>query len=165
MTDVNNSADVIDSRDVIARIEELEAERTAAPIHEACRHCGLDIEGSEDDFDWRDRGNNSKCNDGNHDHEPPEGTKGELDEDDTAELAALKAFAEEAEGYCEDWTYGATLVRESYFVDYCRELVADIGDMPREMPSYVVIDWEATAKNIAADYTEVDFDGVAYLVR
>jgi hypothetical protein len=28
-----------------------------------------------------------------------------------------------------------------------------------------VIDWEATARNIAVDYTEVDFGGVTYYIR
>jgi hypothetical protein len=40
-----------------------------------------------------------------------------------------------------------------------------IGDMPKEIPSYIVIDWDATAENIQADYTSVDFDGVTYWIR
>ena len=50
-------------------------------------------------------------------------------------------------------------------VDESRELVSDIGDMPREIPPYIEIDWEATAENIRADYMSVDFDGVTYYVR
>lgn len=42
-------------------------------IHTACRWCGLDIEGWTDSDDWRDRGNNSRCNDGLHNHEPVDG--------------------------------------------------------------------------------------------
>jgi hypothetical protein len=41
----------------------------------------------------------------------------------------------------------------------------DVGDLPRGIPSYIVIDWAATADNLKVDYTEVDFDGVTYLVR
>lgn len=46
-----------------------------------------------------------------------------------------------------------------------QELLEDIGDIPRDMPHYLVIDWEATARNIAVDYTQVDFDGVTYYIR
>lgn len=123
---ISNTDDVIDSRDVIERIEELEGERA-------------DIEDIQLLVDW--------------------------DEENKAELEALKAFADEAEGYSEDWRYGATLVRDSYFEDYARELLEDIGDIPRGLPHYIEIDWEATARNIRMDYTEVDFDGVSYWVR
>ena len=38
-------------------------------IHTTCKHCGQDIEGINN-TDWRDRGNNRKCNDGTNYHEP-----------------------------------------------------------------------------------------------
>jgi len=116
---IDNTADVIDSRDIVARIEAL---REAVEAHTA-------------------------------------------DDHDTAELAALEAFAAEAEPYCADWHHGETLIRDSYFVDYVQELLADCGDIPRDLPFYVVIDWEATARNIRYDYTGVDFAGVTYWVR
>lgn len=43
------------------------------------------------------------------------------------ELKVLKALESEAEGYSGDWQYGATLIRDSYFEDYARELAEDIG--------------------------------------
>lgn len=124
---VSNCDDVIDSRDVIERIEELQEERDA-----------YEEDGS--------------------------GTWGE---DDAAELASLEALQDEAEGYSEDWRYGATLIRDSYFVQYCRELVKDIGDIPSDLPSYLAnnIDWQGVADDLRVDYTEVDFDGVTYLIR
>jgi hypothetical protein len=63
-----------------------------------------------------------------------------------------------------DW-YPITLIADSYFVDYCEELVSDIGDMPREIPSYIEIDWEATANNIKVDYSEIEIDGDTYYFR
>ena len=63
-----------------------------------------------------------------------------------------------------DW-YPITLIADSYFVDYCEELVSDIGDMPREIPSYIEIDWEATANNIKLDYSEIEIDGDTYYFR
>jgi len=117
---------VIDSRDIIGRIEELRAERD----HE------------EDGAKWM--------------REHPE---------EAAELALLESFQEEAEGYADDWHHGVTLIRDDDFVRFTRDLLKDHGTIPRDLPWYVVIDWEATAKHIRADYTAVDLDGVTYWIR
>lgn len=85
--------------------------------------------------------------------------------DAAQELKALKALEDEAEGYAADWRHGETLIRESYFTEWAEDYVSDIGDLPREIPSYLAIDWEKTANNLKVDYTEVDFDGVTYLIR
>ena len=118
---VSNYDNVIDSRDVIERIEELEAER-------------------------EDNG---------------------LTPNEAAKLDALHALAEEAEQYAEDWQYGTTLIRESYFTEYCRDLVADLGYLSDNLPPFIGdnIDWDGVADDLKMDYTEVDFDGVTYLVR
>ena len=123
---IDSSEDLIDSRDVIARIEYLEDEA------EECAECKAET-----------------CVDSDH-----------------AEYRTLKALAEEAEGYASDWTYGATLIRESYFVTYAQELAEDIGAVKSdaEWPARH-IDWEAAADELKQDYTEVEFDGVTYLVR
>jgi hypothetical protein len=41
-------------------------------IHTVCRYCDLDIENLKPfpAGEWRDRGNNWRCNDGQHDHAP-----------------------------------------------------------------------------------------------
>lgn len=124
---LSNLEDVIDSRDVIERIEELTGERDL-----------LEGEDAITEFD---------------------------ESDDGVELKALQALAEEAEGYADDWKYGAALIRESYWVEYCQQLLEDIGDLPRDLPGYIAIDWDQTAENLKVDYTEVEFDGVTYLVR
>lgn len=117
-TTIDNGENVIDSRDVIARIEELE-------------------ELLEDGQEY---------------------------EDEREELKTLKAFAEEAEG-CGDWKDGETLIRESYFTQYCEELLKDCGELPKDIPWYIVIDWEKTADHIRIDYTSLDLDGITYLIR
>jgi hypothetical protein len=63
-----------------------------------------------------------------------------------------------------DW-YPATLIRDSYFVAAMRDLLDDIGDLPRDLPNYIAIDWAATARNLRVDYTSVEFDGVTYWYR
>jgi hypothetical protein len=128
MTAIDNFQDVIDSRDVIARIEHLEQLRQPGPVD-----LGEDNAADQDSL--------------------------------FAELAALEKLAAEAEQYADDWEYGAQLIRESYFTEYARELCEETGCVPENLPHYIVVDWEATARNIKADYTTVDFAGVAYLVR
>lgn len=119
---ISNSDDVIDSRDVVERIEELRAE--------------LDDE---------------------------TGTAGD---DEKAELLALEELQEAARGYCPDWEYGATLIRDSYFKEYTQELADDIGaiDHNAGWPCNC-IDWDEAARQLQIDYTSVEFDGIAYWVR
>jgi hypothetical protein len=185
--DISNSDDMIDSRDVITRITELEdslianhdadvlmriteLEEELTITHKSEIADAEGVEGIivEKDYD--------KWLAANDDSDAIELTElravadfdtwiEQNDDDDAQELKSLKKLADEADGYCEDWNDGATLIRESYFTEYCEELCKDIGDLPKEIPHYIVIDWEATAHNIRADYTEVDYDGVAYLVR
>jgi hypothetical protein len=116
----------IDSRDIEARICELEDEETAC--------------------------------------ETPEAIASWVNSEEGEELVSLRALKEDAEGYC-DWDGGATLIREDYFVEYCKELIRDIGDLPKYIPDYIEIDWDVTAENLKVDYTETSFDGVTYLVR
>lgn len=117
--EINNSDDMIDLRDVIARIEEIEDSELA---------------------------------------------------EEKQELASLVSFIGECKGnggdeqWRGDW-YPITAVRDSYFVEYTKELLEDCGDLPKDLPHYIEIDWHATARNIRTDYTAVEFDGVTYWVR
>lgn len=77
------------------------------------------------------------------------------------ELDELTNLAEEVS----EWRDGNTLIHESYFVDYCKRLLKDIGDLPKDLPPYIVIDWESTADNLKVDYSEVIYRGETYLVR
>lgn len=149
--DISNNEDVLDSRDIIARIEELEGERD--DFYTFCG-CGT-LAAPDPDCD--------KC--GGSTQEPNPTAWAQHVPDDAAELAALSKLAEEAEQYADDWQHGETLIRDSYFTDYAQELCEDIGDIPKNLPPYIHIDWEATARNIQMDYTSVDFDGVTYWVR
>lgn len=141
--EVSNTQDIMDSRDVIERIEELEDDLGAWIENYMEEH---DLEELKDD-------------------DVPETEDGfwEIKE----ELEPIKALAKEADGYAVDWDCGATLIRETYFTEYAEELCKDIGDLPSDLPWYIEshIDWDGVASDIKMDYTEVDFDGVAYLIR
>lgn len=143
---IDNSADILDSRDVIARIDYLESERET--IAEALddvpplgddEHATALAAAQEALADW--------------------------EEEEGAELRALKALADEASGSA-DWPHGEALIRDSYFEDYARELAEDIGAM-RDSDSwpYTCIDWEKAARELQYDYTSVDFAGVTYWIR
>lgn len=127
---ITNDTDIIDSRDVIERIAELEG--IAAPIA---------VAGEEG---WQEG----------------------LDEAERGELAALKALADAASDYAEDWENGTTLIRDSYFTTYAQQYAEDIGAISDEMSwPATCIDWEQAADELKCDYTCIDYDGVSYWVR
>lgn len=119
MVQISNKDDVIDSRDIIGRIEELVDE--------------IEI-------------NNDACD--------VEYLKEELE--------ILTSIADECSGFTPDWKHGTTLIRDSYFVDYIKEVVFESGYIKKDVPWWIVIDWEDTAENVKNDYMEVDFCGVTY---
>ena len=140
---ISNTDDTIDSRDVIARIEELTEERVE--LENAIEGA---LDGSTTDAerevlkqalaDW-------------------------LDSEEGLELVALEKLADEAEGYAPDWQYGEQLIRDSYFTEAMDEMVADCYDFGKDLPFWatITLDYEA----LQQDYTSVDFDGVTYWVR
>ena len=164
MPNIDNSEDILDSRDIVARIEEIEEERDALQeaVDEAQEAYTDFLDGLDDETDADD------TEEGRDLADTLAGERKALAEweagDDPEELAKLKAFAADLEGYG-DWDHGETLIRESYFTEYCEDMLKDCGELPREIPSYVVIDWEATAENLKIDYTESEFDGVTYYMR
>ena len=89
----------------------------------------------------------------------------EWDEENGEAYKSLKSFVEEAKQYASDWSDGATLIHESHFEDYCKEMLEDCGDLPKNLPDYIVIDWSATADRLKVDYSEIEWDGETYLIR
>ncbi len=86
------------------------------------------------------------------------------------ELKVLMSFVGDFEG-CggdEQWRgswYPVTLVRDSYWEDFCREELEELGYIPEDFPSWIEIDYEGTAENMRQDYTSGEFDGVTYWGR
>jgi len=126
-TTLNLSADIIDVRDIIARVEELEEL--------------IQGEGCED-----------------------------VVSANNMERIALECILDEMKGYGgdEEWRgdwYPVTLIDDMHFTDYARELLEECGTIPRDLPSWVEIDWDATARNVRMDYTPVDINGRTYWYR
>lgn len=142
----SNMDDIIDSRDIISRIADLESER--------------------DDF-------MPDTEDGIPDDEDIDATTvasraaswAEENEDDAAELKILLALAEEGES-SSDWPHGETLIRDNYFETYAQELADDCGMLTgREKWPLNCIDWEKATRELQDDYTSIDYDGVTYWIR
>lgn len=136
--DVNSNENTLDSRDIILRHEELEERREFWALPEAERE-------AEDDTVVY--------------------SEGPLDETEAEELAELERVIHQGESFS-DWSYGVTLIRDSYFEDYAREVHEDING--RETASgwpYSYIDWEAAANALLMDYSDIEFEGVTYWCR
>lgn len=133
--DINNRLDVIDSRDIEKLRETLEDNL------EALRNDNEDIVPLDD------------------------GTVPEDLREDYEEWKIIASLSNEGAMNAADWESGTTLIRHSYFVQYCREMLVDDGTVPEDLPWYIEIDWAATAINMEQDYSTVDYDGVEYLVR
>ena len=152
---IDNSEDIIDSRDVIERIEELEGERESL---------------QQDVEDATEQANEAETDDESTDAgEAMRVAQNALDDwdnsEEAGELAALKALAEEGEGYS-DWEHGAQLIRDSYFQTYAMELADEIGaTSDNDAWPLNCIDWERAARELRMDYSGIDFDGVTYWVR
>ena len=81
------------------------------------------------------------------------------------ELADLLELQEEAEG-ASDWVHGETLILDSYFEEYARELASDIVDTAENLEwPYRHIDWEGAANELQGDYTSVDAGAFTYWIR
>lgn len=130
-----NSADYIDIRDVIARVEHLEQLRQPGPVD-----LGPDDSAEDQDDLFR-------------------------------ELAGLESVLDELRGrggdhqWRGDW-YPVTLIRDSAFEDYARDLAEDIGAVsPDASWPRNHIDWASAAAELQDDYSPVRIDGVTYWYR
>ena len=64
-----------------------------------------------------------------------------------------------------EFDYGVALVDVDDFEEYVEDLLDELGYIPKDFPSWIEIDWEATANNVRQDYTEVEYQGNSYLGR
>ena len=125
--------DYLDVHDVIARVEELQDEREQS-----------DIPANE--------------------YGGPKDTWAE----ERTELATLESLLDDLKGnggdkqWRGDW-YPVTLIADSSFNDAMDELLQDIGDLPKNIPSYLRIEVDYDA--LQMDYTSCEFEGTTYWYR
>ncbi len=121
------TADIIDVRDIIARVEAIESE-------------------GDDTF------------------------LADTDPETLGEARTLRMILNDLEGnggdeqFRGEW-YPVTLIADHHFTAYARELLEDCDVIPADLPAYVHIDWQRTARDIAVDYSTVTIQGREYLYR
>ena len=82
-------------------------------------------------------------------------------EDEIEEIEEIDSLEDEID----EFKYGESMIDTNDWEDYVRELLEDAGYVPRDFPSWIIIDWEATASNVCQDYSIVTYQGVDYFVR
>jgi len=91
----------------------------------------------------------------------------------TDALAIVDAFiadglVSDTDGFRDYADNEPTLIADSYFTEYARELADDLGLIPdngeNRWPAYC-IDWEYAARELQYDYSAVDIDGARYWIR
>lgn len=185
----NNNQNVIDSRDVVARIEDLNEERKSledelnelneksdkliAVLEQASELCGKGAGGfggtgrlvDNDELlalaNEIEAAADTLTTWGEASQEAAEALAN-WDEFNQEELKALQSL--ESAGIPE-WEYGTTLVRDSYFTEHAVNEADSIFGIDFNQWPYTCIDWEQAATELQQDYTQVDFDGVTYWVR
>lgn len=82
-------------------------------------------------------------------------------EDEIKEIEEINNIEDE----CREFDFGETLIREDEWEDYVKDLLEDCGYIPKDFPSWIEIDWDATANNVKQDYSEVEYQGDTYYFR
>ena len=140
---------IIDTRDLQKRLEELEDELGA--LQEAVNDADEAL---------------NECEEGEH-HEPftalNEATA-ELEdwqEENLEELEELRTLRDEIP----EWRYGEALINDDHFVEYAQDLAEDLG-MGRNQPwPYSCIDWDRAADDLKMDYSSCEYQGETYWFR
>jgi hypothetical protein len=155
MTDISNSANIINLSDVTDRVDELREERAD---HDASHYVARNEDGTLS-APYLDE-----------DEQPNADTWEGENTDEAEELARLETLLESIEnGGSRDheWNgghYPATLIAENHFAQYAQETAEECGDISRHA-SYIVVDWEKTAEGLKQDYKQVDYDGETFWYR
>jgi hypothetical protein len=141
MATVYDGDDIVDSRNIIERIEELETD--------------LDDAASEDEEYQEAHG---PAGDTLHYAQwvvdlGAYGPNRHLWYEEAYEFLELCKFRDEAQTYCRDWRHGETFIKETYFPEYAQQLADDCGMLPRDQRWPLNhIDWGAAAEELRQDY-------------
>lgn len=170
-TNFNWGDKAIDSRDIIARYEELNDEYNS--LVELVEATNEDLENFQ-----RENGLTDYTEDEVRKlqelQEELDNAQEELEDfdksDDKGELEMLKEIVSQGED-SPDWSYGETLIHEDYFIDYAEELVNDCYELPKELIqgtwpwNHMNMNWASAAEELKNDYSTIEVDGETYYIR
>lgn len=154
MTNWKIGDDILDSRDVEERIDELEALETDYLEHKEAYD---EILEDRDEYELVEVERAMR-----HLQEASE----DFPAVEREELKKLRDFRSELEGYC-DWTSGEVLIEESYRQTYAEQIAEEIGAIDKDANWPLRhIDWEAATDELFRfDYTSADIEGFTYYAR
>ena len=82
------------------------------------------------------------------------------------EIEEINDLEDEINCYAGDnFNDGVNLIDEDDFEDFVEDDLKQLDYIPKDFPTWIEIDWKATANNVQQDYTEVTFRGTTYLYR
>lgn len=179
---ISNTDDIIDSREVTDRIEELESDRE--PLTDAVTEAQEAVGFAQDDLTkaesarvgYKDADDlevlQEAVDDAREALEEAQKTLAEAEkeleewdsDDDGQELKSLKALEDDCTS--SEWSSGLTLIHEDHFEDYAQELARDIGAINDQMSwPCNCIDWGQAAKELQSDYSVTQFGDQSYYYR
>jgi hypothetical protein len=86
-------------------------------------------------------------------------------EENEREFDDLDSLDSEVGGLCGLANNEPILINDSHFAEYAEELCEDCGYISSGFPSWIEVDWEATAGNLKADYASADLGGETFWYR
>lgn len=165
-SEINWGDDIIDSREIIDRHEELMSETETLQI--TVDELKAEIEEL------------AECNNSSHSFdklislnarlEVAESTLAAFEEEYGDEMVILDDVIRQGED-SPDWVSGEALIHEDNFEDYTRDLINDCYELPEEFDSgkwpwcHMSMDWSAAADQAQGDYNEIEIEGHTYYIR
>lgn len=149
ITNMNNfdwGDDIINSRDINSRYEDLKGEYDA--LVEA-------LEEAQDPKDIQES------------QEALDDFNSSFDKDEMDTLAEVISEGEKTNG----WWRGVTLINENYFTTYTKDLIDDTQEEPEELDStdwpwnHLSMDYDGAAEELKQDYYELEVSGHTYLYQ
>jgi hypothetical protein len=172
-TNFNWGDNTIDSRDIIAKHEELQDEfdslvedlnNAKEDFEDFLKLADEELKEDNEDFEYRCKSFRDAIEDA---QESLDQFNQSFDKDELDTLTEIISQGEDSS----DWSHGETLIKESYFTQYIEELVNDCYEMPSEFTdgkwpwTHMSMNWEEAADEAKADYNEICVDGETYLIR
>jgi len=164
-TNFNWGDDIIDSRDIIARHEELQDEYNN--LLEALEEASIAVDRMRENCETFNQENTKIFERLQEELVEAQEALNEFNSSfDKDELDTLTEVISQGES-SPDWSYGETLIREEYFRTYAEELADDTCERPKELDQWPWrhIDWDAAAEELKNDYSQINVDGETYFIR
>jgi hypothetical protein len=165
--DVNWGDDQLDSRDIIARFDDLKSDRDdlVEEWEDALNELNEYKNSTTETFEQE------RLDELQVDVDMALENLSNWDLENLDELDNLEYVVTEGESIGGDWSYGETLVRDEYFENYTEELISDCYELPKEINSgdwpyrHYTFDLTSAAEELKSDYSEIERDGTTYWVR